>query len=477
MDKFLWFEEENGYLLDDMKGFHYWAYMRWAVYSRLQSVIFEEFDHVKKRKEIADVFSVMKNIVWHSKVRKDNADILFLCHERRVLADGKYEDIYTDKLADMLECNVLSCEYPFYWRHMEPAYTDEIVYLDFIRLYASVSRKIKRVPAEASDFMERKAAEIDMRIRELFHVEIGSGYIYELLKKTYARYGPMKKCIEKFLKRIRPKILIGVVAYDPDKMLFFEMANELGIITIELQHGYIGSRHIGYNYLAERRYPWLPQKAFFFSRYWIDECRFPIGDENKYPLGFPYQESQVKLFKKTAGEKGIIRIIVISEPELDEEMLKISSEIIDEADVRGIGISVVFKLHPHSYGRVFPQAEVLEAVGKFRIVNSSAESLYSIFANSDVQIGTVSTAVFEGLSYNLKTYIYNDGMSKWYMKDLLETGCAKLFDSAKEFVDYIENLDIERGETLSSRFFVPDALENMKEAVWKLLNSGVSKLS
>lgn len=60
--------------------------------------------------------------------------------------------------------------------------------------------------------------------------------------------------LRRIIKSISPKVIVEVVGYETNKMIINEIAHEMGISTIELQHGVIGRGHIAYNYLINREY-------------------------------------------------------------------------------------------------------------------------------------------------------------------------------------------------------------------------------
>ena len=54
-------------------------------------------------------------------------------------------------------------------------------------------------------------------------------------------------------------------------------------------------------------------------------------------------------------------------------------------------------------------------------------------------MGYTSTAIYESLAFNLKTYIYKDKLSELYMEDLCEMNYAEYFTNAEELALKIKN--------------------------------------
>ena len=97
--------------------------------------------------------------------------------------------------------------------------------------------------------------------------------------------------------------------------------------------------------------------------------------------------------------------------------------------------------------------------------------LYSLFAESDIQVGVTSTAVFEGLAYHLTTFIYHLEKTDIYMKDLKETESAIFFDTAFELVKLIleTHKRTEREMNLENKFFVKNSLNNIVHEIQKVV--------
>jgi hypothetical protein len=103
-----------------------------------------------------------------------------------------------------------------------------------------------------------------------------------------------------------------------------------------------------------------------------------------------------------------------------------------------------------------------------RIIDGQSPSLYELFAQSRAQVGVGSTAVYEGLYFNLETYVYDtDGAS--ILMPLVQTGAALRIDS----VDTLA-AQLGRGAEPFDRehYFAADAIYTMKKTVEQLIGTG-----
>ena len=93
----------------------------------------------------------------------------------------------------------------------------------------------------------------------------------------------------------------------------------------------------------------------------------------------------------------------------------------------------MYKLHPGEYDR-WREAYPWLVDADIKVIDSSEPPLYELFARSSVQVGVASTAIYEGLTFDLETYIYD--CQGWAVtKPLVADGAATLVASADELAD------------------------------------------
>ena len=119
----------------------------------------------------------------------------------------------------------------------------------------------------------------------------------------------------------------------------------------------------------------------------------------------------------------------------------------------------IYKLHPGEYGTWKENYDYLtKAVAEFdnfNVIDKSEPPLYELFARSNFQVGAFSTAIYEGLAFNCKTFII-DVPGVEYLDDLIEKDIVKKVKNSKELINYIiknENNEIELKEYDKDYFF------------------------
>ena len=99
-------------------------------------------------------------------------------------------------------------------------------------------------------------------------------------------------------------------------------------------------------------------------------------------------------------------------------------------------------------------------------ITINEQSIYAYFAQSDAQVGVFSTALYEGLAFDLTTYILDIPFAADFI-DFCEEGYGTLVHSAKELLADIR--DEASGKSLSSLFWKENAKENMITEIKKIM--------
>ena len=469
IERFLKFEEDHSLLERKVKHFLFWPYIRFDIYMKLTSIkndwIFE--DKVNSVKAYDLLCALLNCTIYHPLLHAKHKDILFFTHQRRVWDGREYRCIYTDDVADEFGNLCISAENLYNNGHLRPASTKRLLYLDYITIQAEVKSWLPRLMnRKCNSQLSELATWLDAIITEEFQVSLGQRYITELLVCKYYRHYFRKRAVTKLLKKIHPRVIVEVVGYDANRLILNESASELGITTIELQHGVINEEHIAYNYAKKSDYQFFPDRLFIWGEY-FKNARYPISDENIIITGFPHFEKSIRQYpKKNAADS--VRIIVLSQPGFSEMLLQQMIVLIDLLDNSGKSYSFVLKPHPDEY--VFYTSSKWDMLNNYcnAILAPKEVSLYELLSESDIQISIYSTAIYEGLAYGLKTFLYNIDEKSAYTKTLVERRYARYFKDAAELAEIIT--DDEYFKCINeSVFFAPSAKENIMREIRKYI--------
>ena len=391
---------------------------------------------------------------------KENVDALIFDHPRKVIFNDEYQDIYSYFLKDTLKENGKSfetIESPYlnkHFRNNENIKENNVKFNDRILLGSFIhkTRNRGKVP-----FREEEKAFINAiksEIETVFNIKIDLFRIIEdhILNFQY----DYRKYIELLEKR-KPKQVFLVVAYENKALVAACKAKKIELI--ELQHGTISPYHLGYSYPENTRkindeikeIEYFPDKILSFGDYWKSSSHFPIDEENIISMGFPYFEENSKTYIEIAGNKdketNQKQILFISQGVIGKYLSKLAYELANNLNQNEMeendnaDYAFIYKLHPGEYGTWRENynylTKAIDEFDNFTVIDKSEPPLYELFAKSNYQIGAFSTAIYEGLAFNCKTFII-DVPGVEYLDDLIDKNIVKKVKSSEELINYLK---------------------------------------
>ncbi|MBQ9926619.1 MAG: hypothetical protein IJO65_01455 [Lachnospiraceae bacterium] len=460
-------EAKYDLLNTEIDGYYFWNYSRWRLadfYELRKSGGYTSGASAKETK--TSILTVLKNI----KIPVKSCDMLVINHPRRVMIDGIYECIYTDKIVEQIG-NAVVLEEPYEGSHSKPVHTPNLFYTDIIGLQCYLHCVMTQVfrPKEFERVKNEITARINNPIKELnevYHVEIKPDIIVNEMMYGYFMYQKEYLFYKKIIKRLRPKVILEVVSYNRECMVVNEIAKEMNIPTIELQHGIIGEEHSAYNFPQGYDIKQFPQYIFLFSEYWKNKASFPIAEAERIATGYPHLERMANRFisyrENRAKQK---TILFLSSGPIGDKLSQIAVDLKKSLDADKFRI--IYKLHPKEYVTWQQDYPHLIEAG-VEVIDTNQINLYELFAISDVQVsGYNSTTVFEGLYFNLQTFILNYATAV-EIDDLCKKGVACYFDDATELAALLNSdmsIDLPK-----NNFWQSNALENTVNEIYKIMN-------
>lgn len=471
---FLEIEHKYGLTDEQIDGFAYWTYFRHDLAGEIMKMVDSGGElyvyPVRSRWQQTEArIGTIKYALLYGRLPRKKHEVLIFNAERRVWTGECYECIYTDRIASAYPDSIV-IERPYFQKHFRPVKTERLVYTDPIEIktmaYWYTQRLFhKRQIAKLRQAMYSKIYKPVKEICDAYHVEYNIDPLLDKMLCGYYVYKIKRKGFGRILDTVRPKIILEVVGYNIDCMIVNELAAERHIPTVELQHGVTGNAHIAYNYFPGTQVKQFPQYFFAFSKFWMETADYPIAEARLKEIGFPYLSEKAEKIKQKVGKKKPAQIIFISQPKIGEALSEIAvdlNEMIDEERYK-----IVYKLHPGEYERWHERYRKLSDSG-IEVIDNSRVDLYELFAASTYQVGGYgSTATFEGLEFNLKTYIMREGAAPAVVS-LCEKGIAHFFDSAQELYRLILTDDGVSGQR--DNFWKENAFGNMKSAIDSIIN-------
>lgn len=466
---FLEIEHKYGLVEDRLDGFAYWTYFRHDLTGEIMKKMDaggELYVHpIRSRWQQARArLGTIGYALRFGKFPRRKHDVLILNAERRVWDGSCYECIYTDRIASQYADSVV-LERPYFQRHFRPVKTRNLIYTDRIEImtmanwYFQQAAHKSRVDAVRQTLRRKLCAPME-EIGAAYQVECNIEQLLDKMVCGYYVYQVKRKQFSKILDRVKPRVILEVVGYNMDCMIVNELAAKRRIPTVELQHGATGISHAAYNYYQGAQVEQFPRYFFAFSQFWIDAARYPVSQDRLKVIGFPHLDEKARGAKERIARSFPRQIIFISQPKIGEMMSEIAADLNALLDAEQYRI--VFKLHPGEYERWRERYPKLAASG-IEVIDTNKADLYELFAASTYQIGGYgSTATFEGLEFDLRTYIMREGAYP-AVSALCEKGLAQFFDTAQDLYQLISADSEETGARIS--FWKPNALENMKREI------------
>ena len=444
IDKFIKFEYEEDLFNKGIQGVKFWHYIRFSIYEEIlkqKNYLGQAHSGLNDKKFITKVWYklkqipnfILKNPLYGLKQR----NILVLNCARRIRNGRDYNDIYTDDILKNVNRTYYVLEEPYLEKHFKPIRTENIRYLDYIHFIVSVKIKFfKFINTKYGNLCETDINELYLllnNINNIFNVNIDNNRVFKEIKNLILVYKLSKKYYEKILDRIKPKVIIEECSYGFSRLLINEIAKIMAIPTIELQHGVMGKYHIAYNFYSKKKLETFPDYIFLFGEYWKKNTRFPLESDRLIVTGFPYFEKKTMKVRQICknNKKNIFLFVSDISKELSQMAIKLDN-LIDHKKYK-----IIYKLHPKEYDRWEKKYQWLK-YSNIEVIDNDDKDIYYYFSISTFQIGVSSTAIFEGLGFNLKTFIYKKSCYE-YTEYLYKNNFAQLVSSAEEVIKHLNN--------------------------------------
>lgn len=458
--EFLKLESELDLLNQTIDGVYFWERLRFSVHKEIGTktglIDATPIDESTGSEYLSGIWLLARNVLVRNPFFASEAELLFYGKGRRKrLEDRRWWDIYVDPVVETVNHSSTCLERPYNVSHYRPAKTDSLRYTDLIQ-YAGTFLEtvgISRVPI--SDSERGLLKKIESKIATRFDVDISlTGRVHSDLAHRQVRL-PLYRLL---IRRVSPKLAFLTASYG-GRETFVEACQAEGVPTVELQHGVITRYHMAYSFPNTQKHV-FPDYFFSFGEYWADSVELPLPNEKVIPVGYPYLERRLAKYADCSAEK---RILIISQRRASEQLSTFALQL---GESEAIKSDVVYKLHPDEYD-AWPSAYPQLVDSNVTVVQNDPP-LYELFATSTTQVGVNSTALFEGLNFDLDTFVL-DAPGSEYMEYLVENEFAATVSTAEEFINAYR-AGIEFDTIDEAYFFEPDALANFEAAVMRLFD-------
>lgn len=171
---------------------------------------------------------------------------------------------------------------------------------------------------------------------------------------------------------------------------------------------------------------------FAFGDFWRDGMQPPIPRDHILSVGFPFHDKQMRDYPEESRNRESGAVIFISSRKYGKEL----SEVALGLKRMKPETEVIFKLHPREYPDYKERYASLEGAG-VKVIADDGIPLYSLFSRSIAQVGVDSTAIYEGMGFGLRTFIW-DIPRAVFLRPLVDSGYAVLFKDAAELSEMLK---------------------------------------
>ena len=465
-------EQKHGLLNKKcIDGFQYWNYMRRDMnmsfrdeYAEIEPAFYQSIKEQKKEGLLSKIRKLASLFLPSGNGRAKHSDVLFLCHPRRQEENGKMVSIYTDYIAGCFPESLTVQRSGLGKYPKETIYSKNLIFLDRIVIKSYIYRYLRMIftPGKYKRVREQIRCEMEEPFRDLkenygLHPGLDdfadrAALLYFIYKYRYRQY-------EKLLKSISPKIIVEVVGLSLDAKILNEAAYNSGIRTVELQHG-TGALNIYYpdNTVIKQ----FPMYYFTFGDFWSRAMKPPIPADHIVSMGFPYHDMMMKDYPPERRKKDKNTVIFLSSRKYGKDLSEVAVEL---KRIRPV-TNVIFKLHPREYADYREKYPALKDSG-LEIAADNKTPLYELFSRCSMQVGVESTAIYEGMSFSLDTFIW-DIPKAALMKEMVDKGYAVKFKDAGELAGLMD--EREEGNTAydMNDFWKGNSLDNIVNGIKEL---------
>jgi len=462
--KFLLMEEENNLFSYRVKDRVMWNYIRYPIFYEI-FLRMDQLDEVcfKKRKRYFKFF--MELVLLPKRILQilsaimlgKEYDIIVSTYDRKDMLDGKKVNISFYPIIKVLRANyqVLLFDPSRLGGGFEKDYSCDVLSSRPFYWLSRLQKFIGYSPREREILVT-----IGKIINKTFDLSCD---IIPLASDCFLRQYLEYKIYKKIFRKFKPKIVL--FSDDGINKGWIEAARELGITVIDCQHSLLSSINILYRYpenIVDYNLQALPDIIFTFGEFWHDKYHSP---SKLVPIGFPFHEEKKANIQGKPIAKGR-NIVVISSmhsgKKLERLVLELSRMLPD--------YQIIYKLRVEEYKRwreIYSAELIIRS--NITMVDNNSTSLYEYFAMSTHQIGINSTALIEGLAFDLTTFIFKDG---WYgeMQSLIDDGYVFLVQTAEEISQRIRHNVHPAKRFRGDEIFKGQATRNISNEIHSLLN-------
>ena len=451
---FIKFETDNDIFNKSIHNLKFWSYVRFSIFWSFYSDEYFDGREFSKSKLIKKyIFSSFQGLINFMMLSGSKYDFLFINTSRRTnIIDNSNVDIYTYPVIKALNTRYKILLLDISKFEYSNEYPCDFLPMRFATIFNRIFSFLFIFSKKDKDYI----CDLGVSLNKLFQKDINSS---QIIMKEVIRHKIEYKIYKIIFRLFSPKILFytnnGVIGG------IIQAANELGIKTIELQHGGISHLHIAYN-SSKFDKKISPNYFFTFGEYWHDAIKFK---SKKINIGFPYMELvEDNLSKNIIKENN--SILVISKGKFQRNLfIKITKKILYSLE----NFKIYYKLNPSEYDdweKNYPVS--FQTNPNLKIIDNNDKPLNYYYKKAKYLIGSGSTCIYEGVASDMVVFV----IKSLYFSDarkLIDNNSLFLVSDADEILSKIKNGKIPTSKIEKEYMFKRDSYVNIAKNIQKIL--------
>lgn len=376
------------------------------------------------------------------------ADVVFLVHSRsRILLEDKWYIKNCDPFVEEFErlgLRTFTLEYAPDYHYKVPRYNSSMyiqMQLDWVRIKNHFQRTKTKLAVEMKDYEEF--------VQYLENQDILVPAVQEICKNVvYIRR--LAHYYKNILSRLNARLGMAIYYYGSQGMAFNLACEELGIPSVDIQHGVQGEMHRaygrwlsvprhGYELLPEYFWCWSNSEAGIIQE-WSDKNEGPhqaIAGGNLWLNEWKKGDNQLlkNYIEKISPATGDpIQVLVTLQP--DRYLPDFLVEAIKQSSS---GIKWWVRLHPRMLSEREHVRNKLESEGMNNVSLDEATNLplHALLSVADIHVTEWSSTVLEAKSFGVKSIILHE-IGKEVFKDELKSELVTTAFTKEEILNQIE---------------------------------------
>jgi len=452
-------------------GTKIWNLLRVFLYSNFQKLGGEVGQKKLNKNSFKSFFSLFKESLMPLHLPKNITFCGFSSVESRKLYNDTYYDIYLDPLYDILGDRLAVFEWPestgYRRKYDHPVYSRKYIQMH-IPLYTKTFWRLLFYQLTNHRNYTLQSEEV---LKDIIRFICSAASVDEnkLTKDIYdfiTVFAFIKEYLYDILNKIKPKAVLIRCGYGRFPMALSQACRELGIRSIELQHGMIDDYLPAYRKtMPSNNKDCVPEYLLTHGDIFTDLVRDGnLFDPQKVvSAGFPYMERHLKERKKIdSHQKKMLtpfphNILITSQWIIASEIENFVIKVAEEFEKAHMDIGILFKPHPYDK-KDYSQLQKVRRI----ILIDKYEDIFKLFTTVDIHSTVFSTSGLEAMAFGVPNiFIDAYNISHFTIAPYIITSPAQFIESVGSILSHY-NDSVDETKALAHLFFAPSPEKNFR---------------